>query len=327
MCIRDSVDIAYRNVGKADLAEKREGRNKTRDSTTDDKARQHRLIQKGLQLTAFAAPFDQGNAKLLNDNTLASSSELKSTSFRPQLWTTSVHFSLLETMLHSANGRHPSLRGFSQNGIFCAHDCSDGRTLTGTHKMKSSVGAGAVLIILTLTAAHEVTTASPADAVNSLATAWLRENTERNPASATEDTGWMAPLAARVFDNTPGALTRWHRHEDSVLAQLKTIDTVALAGKPEWTTYGILRYSLESSVGSRICRGELWNISSYVTGWQQGYTDVAARQRVGTAARRTAALARARALPKFIDNEIANLREGVRQGYTAPDAVVRNVIR
>jgi uncharacterized protein (DUF885 family) len=48
---------------------------------------------------------------------------------------------------------------------------------------------------------------------------------------------------------------------------------------------------------------------------------------VGTPARRSAALARAKALPRFLDNEIANLREGIRQGYTAPDVVVRNVIR
>ena len=52
-----------------------------------------------------------------------------------------------------------------------------------------------------------------------------------------------------------------------------------------------------------------------------------AQQRIGNSARRAAALARARALPRYIDNEIANLREGVRLGYTSPSIIVRNVIR
>jgi uncharacterized protein (DUF885 family) len=137
----------------------------------------------------------------------------------------------------------------------------------------------------------------------------------------------MAPLASKVFDNSPDALARWNRYEDSIFAAIQNVDTAALVGKPEWVTYGILRYNVSSNIGQRICRTELWNLSSYVTGWQQQYTDIANRQRVGTPARRSAALARAKALPRFLDNEIANLHEGIRQGYTAPDVVVRNVIR
>jgi uncharacterized protein (DUF885 family) len=64
-----------------------------------------------------------------------------------------------------------------------------------------------------------------------------------------------------------------------------------------------------------------------VNGWQNGYSDVFAQQRIGSNARRRAALARARALPRYIDTEIANLREGVRLGYTSPSIIVRNVIR
>jgi uncharacterized protein (DUF885 family) len=137
----------------------------------------------------------------------------------------------------------------------------------------------------------------------------------------------MAPLAGKVFDNSPAALARWQRYEDSLLKQVRQIDTLALAGNPASITYGILRNDLESDVGLRICRTELWNISSYVSGWQQGYSDAAVNQRIGTPARRKAALARAHALPRFIDNEIANLKQGMRAGYTAPDVVVRNVIR
>lgn len=193
--------------------------------------------------------------------------------------------------------------------------------------MRAGIVVGVALSISTVAARSELTAKSPSDSVNSIATAWFRASTERYPESATEDTGWMAPLAARVYDNSPGALAKWHRYEDSLLTVLSKIDTTAIVGKPEWITYGILRYDLESDIGLRICRTELWNINSYVAGWQQRYTDVAVRQRMGTQERRTAALTRARALPGFIDQEIKNLREGVKLGYTAPDVIVRNVIR
>ena len=73
------------------------------------------------------------------------------------------------------------------------------------------VAIASTLILSTLVAERGVQSRSQADRVNSLATAWFRANTERNPESATEDTGWMAPLAGKVFDNSPAALARWHQ--------------------------------------------------------------------------------------------------------------------
>ncbi len=168
---------------------------------------------------------------------------------------------------------------------------------------------------------------SPADAVNTIATAFMRRRTEAGPESARSDTGWMKPLASRVTDNTQAAANRWHRYQDSVLAQLADIDTTKLAGKPEATTYSILRNNLESSIGTRVCRFGLWGVNSYVNGWQSQYTNVFSQQRTGTPERRKAALARARALPQYIDNEIINLREGKRLGYTSPAVIVANVIK
>ena len=193
--------------------------------------------------------------------------------------------------------------------------------------MRAAIVFGAVLTISSIAAKNNLTAPASPDNVNSIATAWFRAIAERNPEVAPEDTGWMAPLAARVFDNSPGALAKWHRYEDSVLTVLQQIDTVAIIGKPDWITYGILRYDLESSIGLRVCRTELWNVNSYVAGWQQLYTDVAVRQRVGTPQRREATLARARALPGLIDREITNLRQGAKLGYSAPDVIVRNVMR
>ena len=49
-------------------------------------------------------------------------------------------------------------------------------------------------------------------------------------------------------------------------------------------------------------------------------------QPVGTPKLRAQALARWREVPDIIDTEIANLREGVRQGYTQPRANVEAVL-
>jgi uncharacterized protein (DUF885 family) len=178
-----------------------------------------------------------------------------------------------------------------------------------------------------LLAAHPWTSDSPGEQVNVIATAYLRASMEYQPESAPSDTGWMAPLASRIGDNSPGALSKWHSYQDSILNVLRQVDAAALVGQPEWITYGILRGSLESDIGTRICRQELWGVNSYVNGWQNGYSDVFGQQRIGNNVRRQAALARARALPRFIDNEIANLREGVRLRYTSPAIIVQNVIR
>src|SRR5437879_2536110 len=51
-----------------------------------------------------------------------------------------------------------------------------------------------------------------------------------------------------------------------------------------------------------------------------------ASRAVGTAAARSQALARWRAVPRYIATEIANQREGLRVGYTAPQGNVRIVL-
>ena len=49
-------------------------------------------------------------------------------------------------------------------------------------------------------------------------------------------------------------------------------------------------------------------------------------QPVGTVEARTEALARWSALPEYLDTEIANLRDGLKQGYSAPKGNVRIAI-
>src|SRR3989442_10546120 len=87
-----------------------------------------------------------------------------------------------------------------------------------------------------------------------------------------------------------------------------------------------MRDALEGSVGMRLCRFELWNVSHTNGGWIPTVTSLAAAQPVGTAAARSQALARWRAVPPYIATEIANQREGLRGGYTAPQGNVRIVV-
>jgi uncharacterized protein (DUF885 family) len=71
----------------------------------------------------------------------------------------------------------------------------------------------------------------------------------------------------------------------------------------------------------------LWGVASYVNGWQASLTDLARVQPVGSDALRAAALRRAKGIPQFIDNEIVLLRQGLRDGYSSPQVIVREVIK
>ncbi|HEU4631994.1 MAG TPA: DUF885 domain-containing protein [Gemmatimonadaceae bacterium] len=166
--------------------------------------------------------------------------------------------------------------------------------------------------------------------VDSLAAAYLRRDADRDAArsdSTSADSTADAAERGGMPDNSLAALERRHRFEDSLLARLRQVDSAALVGRPQWVTYGGLRNRLESSVATRVCHYELWGVNSYVNGWQTSQSDAFSQLAVGTPERRTRALARARALPRFIDTEIVNLREGVRRGYTSPKVIVQAVIR
>lgn len=129
----------------------------------------------------------------------------------------------------------------------------------------------------------------------------------------------------RLQDRSAAAERGWQRREDGWLAQLRAIDTSALENRPEWVTYGLLREELEASTGERVCQDRMWTVHP-LAGWQSLYAAVAELQPVGTADLRQQALARWSGLPKLVDTEIANLREGMRAGYSEPKVNVQRVI-
>ncbi|HEX6629755.1 MAG TPA: hypothetical protein VF048_01635, partial [Gemmatimonadaceae bacterium] len=135
-------------------------------------------------------------------------------------------------------------------------------------------------------------------AVNALASEYQRRDPDRAD-SARAAGEPAAPDRGGMPDNSLAALARRHHVEDSLLARLRRVDSAALAGRPEWITYGGLRSRLEASVATRVCHYELWGVNSYVNGWQTSQSDAFSQLAVGTPERRGRARARAPARPGF----------------------------
>jgi len=168
--------------------------------------------------------------------------------------------------------------------------------------------------------------AQPSDAhVKALADTYLAAYLERTPELITE-LGIPGHRQDKLIDNSLDALKAWEAHEDAWLTEAKQIDPATISAPPLRATYAILRESLEGPIALRACRNELWTVSQFVNAWQVAYGYLVTIQPVGNDDARKDALARWGSLPKFIDTEIANLREGIKQGYTAPKGNVRITI-
>jgi uncharacterized protein (DUF885 family) len=129
----------------------------------------------------------------------------------------------------------------------------------------------------------------------------------------------------RLNDNSLSTLRAFERKEDRWLQRLSAVDDEALRGRPEEITYGILRETLEASRQQRVCHAEYWPLNQQA-GLQIVLPFLSQLQPLGSDELRRAALARWRAMPKYIDTEIESLREGLRRGYTLPQANVRSIV-
>ncbi len=164
----------------------------------------------------------------------------------------------------------------------------------------------------------------PAKYVTAIADDYLAAYREAFPEINTSQ-GIPGARHDQLTDNSAGAELAWQAKEDAFLARLKQIDANTLIGRSEWVTYGLLREELESSIRMRACNFRVWNVSPMI-GLIASYVPLAQQQPVGTADLRSQALTRWHAFPHLVDVEIANLREGVRTGYTEPKVNVRRVI-
>jgi len=128
----------------------------------------------------------------------------------------------------------------------------------------------------------------------------------------------------RLPDNSLAGLADWQEKEDAWLARLEGIPAPTEIGSRDWVTYGLLKEQLQSAVGTRLCRDELWAAST-TTSWHTWIPFVFDIQPLETPELRAQALTRFAAMDTYIDNEIDNLREGLRLGYSAPRVTVEAV--
>jgi len=190
------------------------------------------------------------------------------------------------------------------------------------HRSRSSVS----LALLATMACSQEAPHLAADRVNLLADGYIAAYFDAFPEEAT-----LAGVAAgphdRLTDLSPAARARWHATQDSMLADLEDIDPTRL---PETgtsaITWAFLSDVVHNAVAFRACRMELWNVSPTWTGWQSVMALLASSQPVGSPEQNDAALRRFSELPRYLDQEMQNLTEGLRLGYSAPKHNVESVI-
>ena len=129
----------------------------------------------------------------------------------------------------------------------------------------------------------------------------------------------------RFMDHSLSAQKAWQQKEDGFLAALYRLDENALQGSSEYITYKLLKETLENNKTARICNESLWKVSP-IAGWHIETAVVAGKQPVGTTEYRSMALRRWNTFAHLVDDEINNLKEGVKQGYTAPKVAVHRVL-
>jgi uncharacterized protein (DUF885 family) len=175
------------------------------------------------------------------------------------------------------------------------------------------------------TPAAAVTPTTSADAaVTAVANEVMMAMIEDVPEIATF-LGLPFPVHHLVMDHSLARQPEREAREDGWRARLVAVDAAAIESPQTRVLLGLLRHQIESGAATRVCRQELWGVSQ-LFGWQVQYPQLAQIQAVGDAQQRDAALTRFSELPRYIDTEIANLREGLRLGYTAPRVNVERVL-
>ncbi|HEX5707521.1 MAG TPA: DUF885 domain-containing protein [Pyrinomonadaceae bacterium] len=157
-----------------------------------------------------------------------------------------------------------------------------------------------------------------------LADEYVAEYVKEFPESA-ELSGLPVERHDGLTDNSMTAVRRWLAHEDRWARELARMNLADLEGRPEWVTLGFLKEAVESSRAARVCQYWYWPVN-HLSGWQAGFAQLADAQPVGTDERRRDALARWSKVARSLDNEVENLREGLRLGYSTPRPNVRLVI-
>ncbi len=196
--------------------------------------------------------------------------------------------------------------------------------------LSNNVAAILLATLLGACASAPAPTPNPAEhadadaAMKLLADDYVDAELERDPSLA-YFVGLEAPRHDRLADNSPAALTAWRSREDAFLARLQAIESPRLHEPAMRLAYAQLREQLESNRQLRVCRRELWSIS-HMDGWHLVLAEIADRQPTDSPELRAQALDRYAEVAKLIDQEIANLRQGLEAGYSVPRPVVQRVL-
>lgn len=144
--------------------------------------------------------------------------------------------------------------------------------------------------------------------------------------SVSQIIGIRAQDQASWPDRSPAALRAYARASDAILADLHLIPPDRL-GTQERALHSAMVERLEARRQLEICRLPLWASINHMEGWHLELPGTAAGQRVETELERAAAMQRWSSLGLRVDQEIANARSGLRQGFSSPRPVVRKVIK
>lgn len=161
--------------------------------------------------------------------------------------------------------------------------------------------------------------------VLAIADALVDESLAQRPASVAR----LRPPGARhdaLPDDSLAAQAARDAQQNAWLAELRAVDASALRDPSARIAHALTLSLLDASERRRVCRGELWGVSQVSPAWHINFADAALAQPVETPELRAQALARWAQLPRYVDDDIAALREGIARGYTAPRLVVGHVI-
>ena len=181
------------------------------------------------------------------------------------------------------------------------------------------------LLIFSIVAASARPSVQPpaAQQVTDLASRFIAQSLDNDPTTS-ELTGLPTATHSRFVDLSPAAIQAF---ADAEAADLRDLHAIAPDALPQASraTYASLEEQLGADLQMRVCRTELWDVNHF-SGWQTTFSDVAEHQPIATPDERAQALARWSALPRYLNQDIANLRRGEQLGYSAPQSVVRRVI-
>lgn len=128
----------------------------------------------------------------------------------------------------------------------------------------------------------------------------------------------------RLADITDAGHTREIARLSALLERARGLDVATLAGADR-TTHSLLVGEIENDLALRVCRLDEWTVDS-MRGPQVDFLTLGHLQTVSTLAQGRALVARWRKMGPFLDDHIANLRQGLKAGRVATRGAVARVI-